>query len=60
MGYMQPERVKTVIAIAPDSGINGWKENVNLDAEFAKIANDAEMLNDYESLSPNRKIPITP
>jgi len=59
MGYMQPERVKTVIAIAPDSGINGWKENVNLDAEFTKIANDAEMLNDYESLSPEpEKFPL--
>lgn len=52
MGYQQPKRIKTVIAIAPDSGKDGWHEEINLHDAFASIAQDEEMRNDYKSLSP--------
>jgi pimeloyl-ACP methyl ester carboxylesterase len=52
MGYQQPKRIKTVVAIAPDSGQTGWNEEINLHEAFAEIARDEEMRNDYKSLSP--------
>ncbi|MBK7868674.1 MAG: alpha/beta fold hydrolase [Ignavibacteriales bacterium] len=52
MGYQQPKRVKTVVAIAPDSGKDGWHKEIDLHEAFANIAQDEEMRNDYQSLSP--------
>lgn len=52
MGYQQPKRVKTVVAIAPDSGKEGWHKEIDLHEAFASIAQDEEMRNDYKSLSP--------
>jgi pimeloyl-ACP methyl ester carboxylesterase len=52
MAYKQPKRIKTVVAVAPDSGKEGWNEEINLHEAFEIIAKDEEMRNDYMSLSP--------
>ena len=52
MAYTQPDRVKCVAAISPDSGSAGWVGNTNLDATFSEIAQSEEMRADYDEISP--------
>ncbi|KAB2907180.1 MAG: alpha/beta hydrolase [Ignavibacteriales bacterium] len=52
MAYKQPDRIKTVVAISPDTGIAGWTEGTNLDHTFEELASIEEMRADYQSISP--------
>jgi len=52
MAYTQPDRVKCVAAISPDSGSAGWVEKTDLDATFIEIAQSEEMRADYDEISP--------
>lgn len=59
VAYSEPDRITRVVSIAPDTGIEGWRDDVNLDLVFPQIALDDEMIQDYEGVSPEtEKFPL--
>mgnify|MGYP000987511618 FL=1 len=52
MAYTQPERIRTVIAISPDTGRAGWNETIDLSTTFDELKQNEEMRADYSEISP--------